>query len=135
MAQRDLLRRLKMEKRQQELYEFNSNNGPSGSNPPIEEVNVRKHEFHPPQATELEKRRMIYKNVRKDILDADQAAKEKVIANKMRQMETKVEQREQDRRNQAELYAQQAAASDHLRKQTTQKNKNFLDNLESFNVD
>lgn len=46
---------------------------------------------------------MIYKNVRKDILDADQAAKEKSIADKMKKMETKVQQREQDRKAQAEL--------------------------------
>ena len=42
----------------------------------------------------MDRRRMIYKNVRKDIADADAAAKQKSIAEKMSAMEVKVKQRE-----------------------------------------
>jgi len=38
----------------------------------------------------MDRRRMIYKNVRKEISEQDQAAKDKNIADKMNSMEAKV---------------------------------------------
>ena len=38
----------------------------------------------------MDRRRMIYKNVRKEIAETDQAAKERNIAEKMQNMEAKV---------------------------------------------
>ena len=40
---------------------------------------------------EMDRRRMIYKNIRKEIAETDQAAKERSIAEKMQNMEAKVE--------------------------------------------
>ena len=40
---------------------------------------------------EMDRRRMIYKNIRKEIAETDQAAKERTIAEKMQNMEAKVE--------------------------------------------
>ena len=39
---------------------------------------------------EMDRRRMIYKNIRKEIAETDQATKEKTIADKMSSMEAKV---------------------------------------------
>ena len=39
---------------------------------------------------EMDRRRMIYKNIRKEIAETDQAAKERNIAEKMQNMEAKV---------------------------------------------
>ena len=39
---------------------------------------------------EMDRRRMIYKNVRREIAETDQAAKERNIAEKMQNMEAKV---------------------------------------------
>ena len=83
----------------------------------------------------MDRRRMIYKNIRKEISDADQAAKQKAYTEKMSAMEVKVQQREQERKKMEQEKSAQAAEADALRKQATQKNKNFLENIEAFNVD
>ena len=138
-AQRDLLRRAKEEKRQKELSEFNSKleNGIAPSKNLAEEFKNMDANKQLPQgaASEIDRRRMIYKNVRKEISEADQALKEKEIARKMTILESKVQQRERERREQEELQAKQAAETENLRKQKIAQNKNFLDNLEAFNVD
>ena len=54
---------------------------------------------------EMDRRRMIYKNIRKEIAETDQAAKERNIAEKMNNMEAKVAQRERERKLQAEQSA------------------------------
>ena len=50
-------------------------------------------------------------------------------------METKVQQRERERREQEELLQKQAAEAENFRKHKIAQNKNFLDNLEAFNVE
>ena len=42
----------------------------------------------------MDRRRQIYKNMRNEIIDADKAAKEKAIADKMKQMEIKAQRRD-----------------------------------------
>ena len=95
IAQRDLLRRMKEEKRQKELNEFNSalDSGNSGPNRNLaEEFKQMDAKKQLPQGSnpEMDRRRMIYKNVRKEISEADAATKEKNIADKMQTMEAKV---------------------------------------------
>jgi len=51
---------------------------------------------------EMDRRRMIYKNVRKEISEADQAAKQKEISRKMTVLESKVQTRERERKEQDE---------------------------------
>lgn len=41
---------------------------------------------------------MIYKNIRKEISEADQAAKEKAYSQKMQALEKKVKQKEEEQR-------------------------------------
>ena len=95
-AQRDLLRRIKEEKRQKELSEFNSalDGGASATQKQnlAEEFKQLDANKKLPQSSnpEMDRRRMIYKNIRKEIAETDQAEKEKNIANKMQSMEMKV---------------------------------------------
>ena len=90
-AQRDLLRRMKEEKRQKELNEFNSkfDFNPAAENNLADELRQldanKKNPVAKPQInnltggagnmSEMDRRRMIYKNVRKDISEQDAAAK------------------------------------------------------------
>ena len=52
----------------------------------------------PQMGDAMDRRRQIYKNMRNEIIEADKSAKEKAIAEKMKQMEIKTQQREQERR-------------------------------------
>ncbi len=47
---------------------------------------------------EMDRRRMIYKNIRKEISDADQAAKQKAYSEKMKALEQRVQQKESEKR-------------------------------------
>lgn len=95
-AQRDLLRQIKEEKRQKELSDFEANlNAPNKPSLAEEFKNMDANKQLPQGSNpEMDRRRMIYKNVRKDIADADALAKQKTIAEKMSAMEVKVKQRE-----------------------------------------
>ena len=53
----------------------------------------------------------------------------------MQALEAKVQVREQEKRQAAAAAAQEAADREAQRKSAVDKNKNFLDNLEAFNVD
>ena len=68
-------------------------------------------------------------------MQADKVAKEKEMAQKMQQMELKAKRIQQERQEQSEIAAQQAAANTELRKQATQKKKDLFENLEAFNID
>jgi hypothetical protein len=118
-----MLRRLKEEKRQQELNEFNSqlNSGNSAKPNLAEEFKQMDAKKQLPAGSnpEMDRRRMIYKNIRKEISEQDTAAKNKAIEQKMQAMEAKVRQREQERRLQSEQEAKQQAETDALRKQST----------------
>lgn len=83
----------------------------------------------------MDRRRMIYKNMRTQIMTEENAQREKQYVDKMSAMEIKVRQREQERRQQDQLLAQEAAEAERKRKEAIDKNKNFLDNLEAFNVE
>jgi len=89
-AQRDMLRRLKEEKRQKELSEFNdkldaATEAPSKPNLAEELKQLDANKQKPLGAAsvgapslgnpELDRRRMIYKNIRKEINDNEQVAK------------------------------------------------------------
>ena len=110
-AQRDLLRRMKEEKRQKELNEFNTaldsgNSGANNQNLAEEFKQMDANKKLPVSSNpEMDRRRMIYKNIRKEIAETDQAAKERNIAEKMNNMEAKVAQRERERKLQAEQSA------------------------------
>ena len=79
-AQRDLLRKMKEEKRQKELSEHNAmlagdNVGHKVSlAEEFKQIDANK-QMPAGQNPDLDRRRMIYKNIRKEISDADQAAK------------------------------------------------------------
>ena len=95
-AQRDLLRRMKEEKRQKELAEFNtamdqgaSNSANTNLAEEFKQLDANK-KLPVSSNPEMDRRRMIYKNVRKEIAETDQAEKERNIANKMQNMEAKV---------------------------------------------
>ena len=47
---------------------------------------------------EMDRRRMIYKNIRKEISEADQAAKQQAYARKMTEMEKRMQQRDEERK-------------------------------------
>ena len=96
-AQRDLLRRMKEEKRQKELAEFNTamdqgaSNSANTQNLAEEFKQLDANKKLPVSSNpEMDRRRMIYKNIRKEIAETDQAEKERNIANKMQNMEAKV---------------------------------------------
>lgn len=84
---------------------------------------------------ELEKRRQIYKNVRKDLEKNEVAQKEVAYTQKMAILEMKSNQKEQDRK----LKDQQSALDDQERERAAaakqQDSKNFLDNIKTYNVD
>ena len=84
---------------------------------------------------ELDRRRMIYKNIRKEINENEQVAKQKAYSEKMSALEAKMQQKDLERRAQQEQASLEAAAAEKRRKEALNKNKNFLDNLEAFNVE
>ena len=90
-AQRDLLRRQKEEKRQRELDDFNNQMEQAKTAPNLADEFRQMDANKQLPSNELDRRREIYKNVRKDILKTDQANKEKAIQEKMRSMELKVQ--------------------------------------------
>ena len=106
-AQRDLLRRMKEEKRQEELKEFNAQMSSAATGQPNKNLAAELRQLDAnkqlPQTSnpELDRRRMIYKNIRKEINEADEAAKQRQYAEKMQRLETKVQQREAERKVQA----------------------------------
>ena len=79
-AQRDLLRKMKEEKRQKELSEHNAMLAGDNAGAKVslaeefKQIDANK-QMPAGQNPELDRRRMIYKNIRKEISDADQAAK------------------------------------------------------------
>lgn len=96
-AQRDMLRRMKEEKRQKELAEFNTamdqgaSNSANTQNLAEEFKQLDANKKLPVSSNpEMDRRRMIYKNIRKEIAETDQAEKERNIASKMQNMEAKV---------------------------------------------
>ena len=84
---------------------------------------------------ELDRRRMIYKNVRKEINEAEKLEKQKTYAEKMNALEVKARQKEAQRSEQQARSAQEAAEADRRRKDAQDKKQDFLSNLEAFNVD
>ena len=83
----------------------------------------------------MEKRRQIYKNVRKDLEKGEQVQREVAYQEKMADLERKHTLKEQDKR----LKDQQAAQDELERKKTAsakqQETQNFLDNIKTYNVD
>ena len=78
---------------------------------------------------------MIYKNVRKEINEAEKLEKQKTYAEKMNNLELKARQKESERMEQQARSAQEAAEADRRRKNAQDKKVDFLSNLEAFNVD
>ena len=113
LAQRDLLRKQKQEKREEELKEFNQKmglaDGSAGQKSLFEQFKKLDEEKKAPQfgasataGTELvdanlERRRQIYKNVRKDIEKDEEQRKQQTFKKKMTELEQKVEIRDKER--------------------------------------
>ena len=88
LAQRDMLRKMKEEKRQQELNEFNKNMAEGNTatyRNLAEEFKQMDANKELPKGTnpEMDRRRMIYKNIRKEISEADKIQKQKTYSEKM----------------------------------------------------
>ena len=88
LAQRDILRKMKEEKRQQELNEFNQKmaDGNTATDRNLaEEFKQMDANKQLPKGDnpEMDRRRMIYKNVRKEISEADKLQKQKTYSEKM----------------------------------------------------
>lgn len=101
-AQRDLLRKMKDEKRQQELEDFNKRldakpEEENGLYNQFKRIDEGKKNLSAEE--ELEKRRQIYKNVRKDLGKDEAARKEEAYANKMASLEMRSNLKEQDRKH------------------------------------
>lgn len=138
-----MLRKIKEEKRQQELAEFNNTLQQAGANQAqsktlaeeLKELDANKQLPQSSGNPELDRRRMIYKNVRREISETEQAAKKRAYAEKMQAMEQRVAIKEQERRQQEASQAAQAAEAERLASQKTKQKKDFLSNLEAFNVE
>ena len=77
-AQRDMLRKMKEEKRQKELNEFNTKleSGTSSQQSNLAEEFKKMDTNKSLPSNDLDRRRMIYKNVRKEIAQTESANKE-----------------------------------------------------------
>ena len=104
LAQRDALRRQKEAKRQAELDEFNqnlqSNIGPSSSNvfEDLVAADAKLKKQNAPFDPEMERRRQIYKNVRKEIEQDEKKEKKLDYERKMTALESKVKDAEEEKR-------------------------------------
>ena len=111
---------MKEDKRQKELNEFNQTLQEQPAQPKslAEEFKQLDANKQLPQTNnpELDRRRMIYKNIRKEISEADKAEKEKAYAQKMLALEQKVKQKEEEKRQKQAVDAQQAAEADRIKK-------------------
>jgi hypothetical protein len=124
---------MKDEKRQQELEEFNKRleAKPEENNLYSQFKRMDDGKKNLSAEEELEKRRQIYKNVRKELGKDEAAKKEEAYTQKMASLELKSNQKEQDRKQSAleEQERERTAAS------KQQESKNFLDNIKTYNVD
>ena len=97
MAQRDILRKQKEEKRLSELDQFNKNMVTATSAQGDDLFKSFKQidkGTNGPNMTEMEKRRAIYQQVRKDITEDEQKKKNKNYDTKMAQLERKATEKE-----------------------------------------
>lgn len=84
---------------------------------------------------ELEKRRQIYKNVRKDIEKEEQAQRELAYKEKMASLEQRTSLKEQERKLKDQQVAQEQEERQRAAATKQQESKNFLDNIKTYNVD
>ena len=96
---------MKEEKRQQELNEFNKQLDSDVAQPNVaEEFKKLDSNKQLPQTAatsvnpELDRRRMIYKNIRKEISVEEQIAKQQAYEKKMTLLESRLAQRDQERK-------------------------------------
>lgn len=84
---------------------------------------------------ELEKRRQIYKNVRKDIEKEEQAQRELTYKEKMANLEHKSKLMLQERKLKDQQLAQEEEERQRAAAIQQQESKNFLDNIKTYKVD
>ena len=150
LAQRDLLRKAKQEKREAELKEFNEKmglqDGSAGQKSLFDQFKKLDEEKKAPVFNagvaggqmvdaNLERRRQIYKNVRKDIEKDEEAKKEQLYQRKMTELEKKAQERELSKQEQQQLEAERAAASLKQKQEKENESKSFLDNIKTFKID
>ena len=136
-AYRDLLRKMKEEKRQQELDDFNKrlDAKPAGDNLYNQFRKIDENKKNLDAESELEKRRQIYKNVRKDIEKNEQAQKELAYKEKMSSLEQRTSLKEQEKKLKDQLIVLDEEEKQRAVAIKQQESKNFLDNIKTYNVD
>ncbi len=85
--------------------------------------------------SELEKRRQIYKNVRKDIEKNEQAQREIAYKEKMSSLEHRTSLKEQEKKLKDQLVVLEEEERQRAVTVKQQESKNFLDNIKTYNVD
>ena len=136
-AQRDLLRKMKDQKRQEELKDFNQRFGESKAAQGDDLYNqFRKMDAEKKNPdSELERRRQIFKNVRKEIARDENIKRENTYKEKMASLEQKSKQkdieRKQKEQEQAELEMQKQAET----KAKEEASANFLDGIKSYKIE
>lgn len=121
LAQRDLLRKQKQDKREAELKEFNDKmkleEGSVGQKSLFDQFKMLDENKKVPTMgvaaggvdANLERRRQIFKNVRKEIEKDDQLQKQATYKKKMTELEEKVQNRDMERQQKAEQDREVAA--------------------------
>ena len=125
------------EKRQQELDDFNKrlDAKPAGDNLYNQFRKIDENKKNLDAESELEKRRQIYKNVRKDIEKNEQAQKELAYKEKMSSLEQRTSLKEQEKKLKDQLIVLDEEEKQRAVAIKQQESKNFLDNIKTYNVD
>ena len=128
---------MKEEKRQQELDDFNKrlDAKPAGDNLYNQFRKIDENKKNLDAESELEKRRQIYKNVRKDIEKNEQAQKELAYKEKMSSLEQRTSLKEQEKKLKDQLIVLDEEEKQRAVAIKQQESKNFLDNIKTYNVD
>ena len=139
-AQRDIIKKQKEEKRLKELEQFNKNmsqaTGPATGNEDLfasfKQIDKG---TNGPNMTEMEKRRAIYQQVRKDITADEQRKKNQNYNTKMAELERKATQKEAISMAQRQKEDEEAAAQAKKQQESQSTTKSLLDNISAFNVE
>lgn len=81
---------------------------------------------------ELDRRRQIYKNIRKEIDDDEKRAKENLFQRKMTALGSRVAEQEQEKKRKDAEELERAQAMQAQKRAHEKESKNLLDNIQAF---